>query len=240
MKSTMATTKNVKRFQAGVDTLVRRHETIPGMMLVFGEPGTGKTRTVLWWKIQNGAEERQIPYVRANRLSSARSILDEIASELGEIPSHKTADVMAQIKKRLIESPRPIIIDEVDYLCRDGAVEILRDIHDMTKAPVIMIGMANADKKLLRFPHFYDRISSIVQFQLLDKADVAEMARQVCEAPLDESAISLIHDRSGGKLRRIGMLFYQAERIARANDLKKVTAEHINKAGRKGEADGGE
>jgi len=214
---------------AGVDNLLKRQETIPGMMLVFGEPGTGKTRTALWWKLRNGNEERRIPYVRATRIMSPRALLEQIVYELGETPAWKTSDILTQVKEHLLANPRPLIVDEVDYLCRDGVVEVLRDIHDLTDVPVIMIGMAEADKKLMRFRHLYDRISVIVPFQLLDADDIRQLAKELCEVEFDDTAISWIREHSGGKLRKVATLFYKAERLARGSKLEVVTAEHLLK-----------
>ena len=33
------------------------------------------------------------------------------------------------------------------------AIETLRDIHDKTDVPVVLIGMANANRKLMRYKH---------------------------------------------------------------------------------------
>ena len=220
MKSVFAITKNVKKFLAGVDNLMRRQKTIPGMMLVFGEPGTGKTRTALWWKIQNGNGENRIPYVRATRVITPRALLEQILYELGETPMWKTSQILQQIKDHLLLNPRPIIVDEVDYLCRDGFVEVLRDIHDLTDVPIIMIGMAEADKKLMRFRHLYDRISVIVPFKLLDLEDVKSLAQQMLDIKIEDDLLKHITEQSRGKLRRIITMFYKIERIAKANKVK--------------------
>ncbi|SDO03368.1 AAA domain-containing protein [Desulfonauticus submarinus] len=223
MKSVFAVTKNVKKFLAGVDNLMRRQKTIPGMMLVFGEPGTGKTRTALWWKIQNGNGENRVPYVRATRVMTPRALLEQILYELGETPMWKTSQILQQIKDHLLSNPRPIVVDEVDYLCRDAFVEVLRDIHDLTDVPVIMIGMAEADKKLMRFRHLYDRISVIVPFKLLDFEDVKSLSTQMLDVVLEDDLLKYIVEKSRGKLRRIVTMFYKAERIAKASKAKRVS-----------------
>jgi len=225
MRNVFATTKNVKRFLVAWDQLNGRC----GCLLVYGIEGTGKTRTMVWAKVRFGGEDRPIPYVRATRVTTPKGLLEEIVSELGEAPAWKTCDILTQAVRILRERPRPVIIDEIDFLFRDGVVEVLRDIHDLSNAPIILCGMAQAEKKLMRLPHFYDRLISVVQFQLLDKEDVRELANQVCEVRLDESAIGLIQEKSNGKLRRITTSFYKAERIAKASGLKEVTAAHLSK-----------
>ena len=210
---------------------MHRQKTIPGMMLVFGEPGTGKTKTALWWKIQNGNGENRIPYIRATRVMTPRSLLEQIVYELGETPLWKTSQILQQIKEHLLSNPRPIIVDEVDYLCRDAFIEVLRDIHDLTDVPIIMLGMAEADKKIMRYRHLYDRISVIVPFKLLDIDDVRALAKQMLEVTLEEDLLKHITEQSRGKLRRIVTLFYRAERVAKANKVKKLDLSTFSKGG---------
>ena len=229
MNTEFVHTKNVKRLMAGVDQLVKCQAGMPGMMLVFGEPGTGKTRTVLWWKLKNTKEDARIPLIRANKISTARSILENIATELGVLPERKTNDIYKQLRDLLRERQRPIIVDEVDYLCHGGIIEILRDLHDDTGAPVIMMGMSQADKKLARFMPLWDRTMARIKFHLLDKEDIKQMATEICEVEFDQSAIDYISDRSGGKLRRVKIDFDRGERIAKANKLTKVSGDLLQK-----------
>ena len=45
------------------------------------------------------------------------------------------------------------------------AIETLRDIHDKTNVPVILVGMTSANSRLKKFSHLYNRISEIVKFE---------------------------------------------------------------------------
>ena len=38
-----------------VGNLQNRAEGVPGMALVYGEPGLGKTQTINWWALKNDA-----------------------------------------------------------------------------------------------------------------------------------------------------------------------------------------
>lgn len=203
------------------------------MMLVNGEPGTGKTYCVLTDRAQSGEDDSYIPYIRANRLMTARTFLEQLVAELGEIPAWKSMELFNQAKRLLTERPRPFIVDELDYALRPGSawVEVIRDVCDETNAPAILVGMASIDKKLQRFPHFYDRILVRVEFQLFNREDIREMAEQICEVGVDDSALSLIQKRSCGKLRRILAEFYKAEVKAKASGIKTVTASHLQNGG---------
>ena len=46
MKNVFVKTNNVKRFITMMNNLQNRAEGVPGMALVYGEPGLGKTQTI--------------------------------------------------------------------------------------------------------------------------------------------------------------------------------------------------
>lgn len=222
MRENFAITKNVKSFIHGVEVVNTPIKGRIGNGLFFGPPGTGKTDVGQWYASQN-----DVPYIRAKDISSRRSLLSNIVAELGEAPSFRSDDLFNQIIEALIERPRPIIIDEVDYLTRGGAVEVLRDINDMTNTPVIMMGMEHVDKKLKRFRHLYDRFTAIVKFELFDKEEISNLADSICKAKLSSCAVEFIEKTGKGKLRLTTTWFSRAEQLASRNKLEEITAAHF-------------
>ena len=67
MKKVFVKTKNVKKLITMMNNLKNRDEGIPGMGLVYGEPGLGKTYAITWWALQNDAI-----LIRSANLMSAR------------------------------------------------------------------------------------------------------------------------------------------------------------------------
>ena len=63
-----------------MNNLRNRPDGVPGMGLVYGEPGLGKTYAVTWWALQNDAI-----LIRSANLMTPRWLLEEIIEELGEI-----------------------------------------------------------------------------------------------------------------------------------------------------------
>ncbi len=222
MKKVFAKTSNVNAFVSAMTRLLKREDGIPGMSLLFGEPGLGKTRTTLWWCAQNDGV-----FIRTKKLMTGRWLLEEIVAELGEAPMRRTSDLFRQAVDQLFERPRTLFIDEADYLAHDARViETLRDLHDTTGTPLVLIGMDQADKKLMRFKHLYDRFSEIVRFHPLTDADVKSVAEQMAEVKLSEDAVSYIHNQAN-RFRRVVVWLYKAEAIAKANSLKEVTMQHL-------------
>lgn len=226
MKNIFAMTGNVELFVALANSLESRDRGVDGMGLVFGEPGLGKSRTAIWYadKLRLGAV-----YYRAKEHTTLRSLLEGIVIELGQAPMYRTSDLYGQAKDALREIPRTVIVDEIDYLAGQGrGIQTLRDLADETGAPVIMIGMMDAERKVARFRHLYDRLQAhIMRFRPLPVEDVARFCGQVCEVGMDDSAVAEIARISGGKLRKIIAEIYKVERIARANDLGTIKAQHL-------------
>lgn len=170
-------TRNVKNFIGLMNNLIDKSNEVPKMGLVYGDPGLGKTQTAVWWATRNDAV-----YVRAQNKMTSRWLMEKIVFELGESPSRKMANLMEQCIAHLRLKPQVIIIDEVDYLIsRCKIVETLRDVHDLTGAPVVLIGMQEAKTKLGKYRHLYDRLSEIIEFKPFSKEDMEVIVEELSE-----------------------------------------------------------
>ena len=87
MKKVFVKTKNVKQLISMMNRLREREDGVPGMGLVYGEPGLGKTQAINWWAYKNDAL-----LVRCTQLMSARWLLNEILDEMGEVRCGRLAD----------------------------------------------------------------------------------------------------------------------------------------------------
>ena len=217
MKKVFVKTNNVKRFITMMNNLQNRAEGVPGMALVYGEPGLGKTQTINWWAFKNNAI-----LVRCTQLMSARWLLSEILEEMGEIYGYKISDCFKLVVRNLLVNPQIIIIDEVDYLTVDSrAVETLRDIHDKTNVPIVLVGMINAKSRLKKFNHLYDRLSEIVKFEKFSKTDIKMIVQELSEVEMTDCAIRYIYTNLN-RFRQIVKVINKAEIIAKANGLNSI------------------
>ena len=171
MRKIFVKTNNVRNFIGLVENLQNKPKNIPKMGLVYGEPGLGKSQTALWLACKYDGI-----YIRASNLMTSRWFVEEIVREMDELPRYLTSDNFNVVISKLIQKPRIIFVDEIDYLMNNyKSVETLRDIHDKTDCPIIFVGMGLAHRKLERYKHLYDRFGEIVKFETFGVNDIAQI-----------------------------------------------------------------
>jgi DNA transposition AAA+ family ATPase len=163
--------------------------------------------------------------IRTKKLMTGRWLLEEIVEELGAEPKWKSKDLFAQAVDLLGERRRTIILDEIDYFTSDSKViETMRDLHDIAHCPMVFIGMGQADKKLRRFPHVFDRFVDVIKFEKLDQTDVNQMCADLSENKFETDAIEKITNESQGRIREIIKMIHRAEAAAKSERLKSISA----------------
>lgn len=222
MKRIFVKTKNVRAFVALAEKLKNAPSNVPKIGLVYGEPGLGKTNTILWWSLKQDA----VLVTAANGMSRIW-FLKTLVTELGEEPKKRAYELFDQAVTKLIEHPQILIVDEVDYLVDSTrAIETVRDLHDRTGIPVLLVGMGVADKKLKRYKHLYDRLLGIYKFVPFDLEDVKKIVTTLCEVPVDDDVIEIIA-KNANRLRQIVIYILKIEELAQTNGYKRITKQDL-------------
>lgn len=214
MKKTFIKTKNVKRFVSLMSELQKLPSNIPKIALVYGEHGLGKSQTIQWW-----ADKNDCVYVRATQGMSSRWLLAEIAEEIGEVPYWHTQETFSLIENHLRLNPKIIIVDEVDYLIEKHSIETLRDIHDKTGCPMVLVGMGCIDKKLSRYPHLLDRVYKTMKFEQYNQSDIKEILSELTTIRFTEDAILYLSTRVN-QFRQLVKLINRIEKLSNTNQLE--------------------
>ncbi len=214
MKKNFIKTQNVKKFTALMDELQKLPGNIPKLALVYGSHGLGKSQTIQWW-----ADKNDSVYVRAAQGMTSRWLLSEIAEELGEEPFWHTQETFTLIENHLRQNPKVIIVDEVDYLIEKSTVETLRDLHDKTGCPIVLVGMASVDKKLSRYPHLVDRIYKSFRFEPFDSNDIKEILTELTEISFTDEAVEYLATRTN-QFRQLVKLINRIEKLAKTNQIQ--------------------
>ena len=223
MNKIFVKTQNVKNFIGLVENLINKPKNISKMVLVYGEPGLGKSQTALWLACKYDGI-----YLRASNLMTGRWLLEEMVKELDEIPRFLTSDNFNIVVKKLKQNPQVIFIDEIDYLMNNyKTIETLRDIHDETGCPIIFIGMGLAHRKLERYKHLYDRFSEILKFETFGVDDLSQIIGKLSEITFTPNAIEYIHTKYN-RFRQIVQLINQMETFVKDNNLAEINMEVIS------------
>ena len=216
MKKTFIRTKNVKQFVSLMDELQKLPPNIPKMALVYGEHGLGKSQTIQWW-----ADKNDSVYVRATQGMTSRWLLSEIAEELGEEAFYHSQETFTLIENNLRLNNKVIIVDEVDYLIDKSIIETLRDLHDKTACPVVLVGMGSADKKLASYPHLMDRIYKKLKFEKFNSDDIKEILTELTDLKFKDDAIEYLATRTN-QFRQLVKLINRIEKLMKTNQIEEL------------------
>lgn len=225
MRNKFVKTANVQAFLAGLNQLEERGAPEASMMLVSGDAGYGKSRTAQWWSVQTG----EACFIRLKAASTPHWVLTDLVRELNQDAPERTCEkLFAQAVGALVQNPRPLVIDEVESGLHDiKVIETLRDIADTTEVPVVMVGREYVAAHLKRYRQIDSRISARVDFQPVGEADVALLARELCEVTLAPDLIKRIGAASGGLVRNVMKALANAERAAKRKSKSAIALADI-------------
>lgn len=222
MKNRLAPVKNVATLQNAFQALKARDAGVPGMGLVHGETGAGKTTAVTWLMNRENAI-----YVRAAATWTPSAMLGKIMGELGaEALARGSSAMVDHITNAMAIDQRPLFVDEADYLLANlKMLETLRDIHDVSGLPVVLVGMAGIEKRLVHRQQLSRRISQWVGFKPCDLEDAAILARNVCEVGIAEDLLAYVHAEAKGSMGHMVVGLSRIESLAKGQGWDAITSQ---------------
>ena len=221
MRNKLAITKNVSALALAYEGLATRDFGVPGMCLVHGYSGAGKTTAVTWQ-----VNRTRGVYVRATSQWTPSTMLGCVMREVGAAPLQRRQAMLDHIVDQLAAGQRPLFVDEADYLLKNGdMLEVLRDIHDLSHVPVVLIGMQGIDKRLVHKPQLARRLSHWVEFLPSDLEDARTLASTICEVEIDDELLARLHAEAKGSIGLMTVGLARIEQLGKANGWKLVSAD---------------
>ena len=155
-----------------------------------------------------------------------RSLCAAILTELGVQTQAKTiADQMDQIIEALAIDGVPLIIDEADYLATKGLINLVREIHDKSGAPVLLIGEEGLPGALSRWERVHNRMLDWVPAQPATLEDAKHLARLYCPGvSVADDLLSKIAEAASGRARRICVSLERVREMAATEGHKSIDA----------------
>jgi DNA transposition AAA+ family ATPase len=202
---------NVATMAALVKELQNRTFGMPGLGVFHGYPGYGKTFGAIFC-----ASAFDVIHISMQGDWTKKTFLQRLLHELGLPAKRVVPDMVLQACEGLAKEGRTLIIDEADYAFRRGIIELIRDLHDGSDTPVVMIGMEEFPQKLRKYELIDSRVMSWVAAQPASLKDAGMLAEVYAEGvEIDEDLLNAILERNTGNVRRMVTDLAQVKNEAR-------------------------
>ena len=173
----------------------------PGLVVMHGPSGYGKSMSAAWVTARNRAY-----YVQASDFWTKKAMLKDICRSLGlQFKPGDTVDEMAKmVVAQLEQSGRPLILDEFDYVVDKNLVEAVRSLYEGSKAAILIIGEEALPQKLKKWERFHGRILDWYPAQPASVEDARELARLYCpHVEVADCLLGKLVEKARGSVRRI-------------------------------------
>ncbi|HKO43377.1 MAG TPA: AAA family ATPase [Pyrinomonadaceae bacterium] len=194
------------------------------IVVPYGPPGIGKSRSVLELCVKRSLTRPIVILCSRNinvRYLAQRLALEAEVSDKGSIP--RLEDLIAD---KLKKYPRPLIVDQANYLNERGLGTICH-IWERARIPVMLTGTVDLFNLFMKSDLTQDvraQLSSRVAWHialptLLDGEVKAIVKRALGDAATDEM-VSQIMKATGGIHRHVDMIFPRINHLKKKNEAK--------------------
>ena len=225
-----ANIQNLTLVRTALESLTDRRGGLPGLGVLYGPAGYGKTTALV-----AVANQTRAYYVQMRSAWNRKSLFQKILVEMGiptTAPTKKKdavgraltiTEMLDAICSQLAASRRPLMIDEFDHCTiGDGMVELVRDIYEGSQTPLILSGEELLPRKLARWERFHSRVLAWVPAAPVSLQDARELAPIYCDTPCADDFLKLLVDNADGSVRRVSVNLARAGEIAAAEGWRKI------------------
>jgi len=197
-------TRNVGRALVMMNALALMPHT-PRLAAVYGRAGVGKSYWATAW-IARQPEGKDIPYLKCQWVwvNSELEFLRALCRAFGikEPPRRKVACYQLILDMMTTRPHLPLFVDDFHRMAKvPGHLEILRDLTELSGAPIVLIGEEPLEPMLRKHRQVWSRTKQAEEFKPVDVADVVMLAQQAAGLHLEMAAAVHLHDWAGGDFR---------------------------------------
>lgn len=197
--NTIAPLQNVMLCSQAITRAMSRPEHLPGVVVLYGHSGWGKTFAATY-----SANKYRAHYVQCKSAWTRKAFLKAVLTEMGIAPAATIYEMVDQIAQELALSGRPLIIDEADFLVDRGFIEIVRDIYESSFGTILLIGEEQIPAKLKKWERFHNRVLEWVPAQPATLADAQTLTKIYApNVTIHSDLLERVVDMSRNVTRRI-------------------------------------
>lgn len=168
--------QNLDLVRTAAMRLTDRTAGLPGMAVLYGPAGYGKTVATL-----AVANDNRGYFVQVRSAWTRKVLLQKILQEMSIKPEKTIGGMLDQVCAQLAASGRLLILDEFDYCTRsDSMIELVRDIYEGSQATLLLVGEEMLPQKLKRWERFHSRVLGWIPAQPVSVADADKLATIYC------------------------------------------------------------
>lgn len=196
----VANIANLGLVAVAAEKLVSRVDGLPGIGVMYGEAGRGKT--IACSAIANSMRGY---YVQMRSAWSRKTLLEKILFEMGIRPTGTIPNMLDQVCEQLAASRRPLIVDEFDFCLRtNGLIELVRDIYEGSQGTLLLVGEETIPTKLKRWERFHSRVLAWIPAMPVSVDDARQLAPIYCQnVSLSDDLLEHIVTLAAGSVRRV-------------------------------------
>lgn len=218
--SNIAGINNVALANQAMMQLQDRSPSLPGLGVLHGPSGYGKSFAASYV-----ANAHRAFYIQCKSTWTRRAFLEAILKEMGIVPAKNLAAMTEQACEELMQSGRPLIIDEADWLADSKSnVMLAMDLYEGSQASILLIGEERLPAKLSHYEKIHNRILRWVPAEPCQMGDVLQLANiYACDVAIDEQLLLNLLDATKGVTRRICVNLENIRNWAADNGVDRVT-----------------
>lgn len=191
--------QNVILCSRALERALNREPNLPGIVSFSGPSGWGKSMAASYC-----ANKHDGFYVECRSYFTKKTFVEAILKEMGIKAGRTVGVMMEQAAEQLDLSQRPLIIDEGDHIVDRNAIEILRDLHEMARTTILLIGEEQFPRKLLKWERFHNRVLVWELAQPANADDARKLAAFYCPGiEVAQDLLDRVREVSRGGARRI-------------------------------------
>lgn len=208
-----------------MEKLINRHGSMPALGVYYGYSGYGRVNYC------NGCSNGGKCLLCGNEIRvEQKSFLETLCFELGLGAGRTVSACLDLITEQLAASQRPLIIDEADYAAsKPGFIEFIRDIHDSSQSPIILVGEEQLPNKLKKYERFHSRVLAWQPAWHVSYEDTLLLASIYASGiNITEDLLEKITDLAHGSVRRVMINLVNIANFSDENNLPCVSLENLN------------
>ncbi|MCL2297789.1 MAG: ATP-binding protein [Proteobacteria bacterium] len=183
-----------------LQNMAAREGGLPGIGVLYGAPGRGKT-----YACTAIANQMRGYYVQVRSAWNRKTLLEKILFEMGVTAENTIAKMLDQICEQIGLSRRPLIIDEFDFCLRNnGMIELVRDIYEGSQGTMLLVGEENIPQKLKKHERFHSRVLAWVPALPVSIEDAKLLCKIYCQGvTVDQALLEHVVKIAHGSVRRV-------------------------------------